>query len=205
MKKFQRQLQHPSGFFGRTLLPRLWNRWNQELHKVAFQALDVQPSDRVLEIGFGGGSLLKRVYPIIHTGIMVGVDHSLAVCQHCSKQFKNPLQSGQMGLGQSRAETLPFVRESFDTVYSVNSVFFWSDIPVAFQEIARVLKQSGKHVVVFTDSKSLKEHSALRDAFNPVMPSEISEMLSNSGFVVTQVTEHGDRYRQFHCVISQKR
>lgn len=195
-----RQLQHPSGFVGRRLLPGLWNRWNAHLHDVAFQALDVQPEDRILEIGYGGGSLLKRIHPLIREGCIVGVDHSLAICQYGNRYLKRAVRSGRLELGQASAEALPFVKGTFNKVYSVNSVFFWKDIPLAFREISRILKRDGSHILVFTDPDFLKDRLAFREAVAPMTASEIGALLSRTGFELTHLSEHGDRHRSFHCI-----
>lgn len=204
MKFIQKQLKHPSGLTGRLWLPLMWNQWNFELHKVAFQALDVQSDDRVLEIGFGGGSLLKRLHPIIQNGFIAGIDHSIAVCRFCDKWFNKAIRSGRPVLIQSCAEAIPFTNEFLNKVCSVNSVFFWDDIPQAFQEIARVLKPGGRHILVFTDPESLQGRPVLKDALNPVTPSEIHEMLSKAGFEMSQTSEHRDPHRCFHCIISYR-
>lgn len=70
-----KQLGHPSGFCGRLLL-RLLNRENAGMHQLAFEQLAIRQGDRILEIGFGGGSLLAR---ILQTGLperVVGVDYA---------------------------------------------------------------------------------------------------------------------------------
>jgi len=203
MRFIQRQLRRPSGLIG-GLLPSLWNRWNRELHKVAFQALDIQSDDRVLEIGFGGGSLLKRILPMVQNGYVAGVDHSLAVCQYCHKRLRKAVHSRKMGLAQSSAENLPFGPECFSKVFSVNSVFFWPEIPQAFQEIARILKPGGRHILIFTDPESLKDRPVLKDALTPIASSEVRDRLSESGFQVIRQSEHGDGHRWFHLVAAQK-
>jgi protein-L-isoaspartate O-methyltransferase len=68
-----RQLARPKGLLGR-LIARLMNRHNAKMNAFAVQLLQLTPSDRVLEIGFGGGvslpTLIKRI------GFVGGVDRS---------------------------------------------------------------------------------------------------------------------------------
>ena len=52
-----RQLSHPTGFVGR-IMGLLMNRLNAKLNAFVLRQLDLAPSDRVLEIGFGGGVTL---------------------------------------------------------------------------------------------------------------------------------------------------
>lgn len=201
---FQRQLRRPSGFFGRYLLTRLWNRWNRELHKVAFRSLDVRPSDRVLEIGFGGGWLMGRIHPMFETGFIAGVDHSLAVCRHCAAHFRRAVREGRLGLGCADDGTLPFACGTFDKAVSVNSVIFWPDPWSAFLEVARVLKPGGTHVVVFTDPEALKNRLGDTDVLAAASTSEVRRWLRGTGFQIVDAAQHGDRHRSFHSIVSKK-
>ena len=55
-----RQLGHPRGLGGRLLLHML-NWSNAGMNRLALRALQAGANDRVLEIGFGGGDLIKRL------------------------------------------------------------------------------------------------------------------------------------------------
>jgi hypothetical protein len=55
-----RQLSHPSGFMG-WVVGKLMNRHNALANEFAVRQLTVQPKDRILEIGFGGGLMIPRL------------------------------------------------------------------------------------------------------------------------------------------------
>jgi arsenite methyltransferase len=54
------QLSHPTGLGGR-IIRFLMNRGNAGMNAFAVQQLELRPSDRVLEIGFGGGVALPAL------------------------------------------------------------------------------------------------------------------------------------------------
>jgi hypothetical protein len=56
-KLLAKQLGNPSRISGK-LAAIVWNRRNAALNDVVFDVLDLEPSNRVLEIGFGGGYLV---------------------------------------------------------------------------------------------------------------------------------------------------
>lgn len=68
-----KQLGQPSGFFGR-LLMRLLNLGNASMNDFTFQQLDLQSSDAVLEIGFGGGYLLEKIIASQIPNSVAGID-----------------------------------------------------------------------------------------------------------------------------------
>ena len=63
-----RQLRKPSGLFGRFVLPRRLSRINVTLNEATLAALDLQPDDRVLEVGFGPGDLIARAVEAVAAG-----------------------------------------------------------------------------------------------------------------------------------------
>lgn len=204
MAFIQKQFIRPKGFAGEHLMPRLWNRWNRALHETAFQSLDIQPADRVLEIGFGGGSLIGRIHSVLQTGLIAGVDHSRAVCRHCTRRFRHVLPEGRIALGCAEAGGLPFRSATFDKVFSVNSVFYWKNIPWAFREIARVLRPDGVHILVFTDPRSLQDRPVVKQAVTGVSVSDLSGDLSGAGFVLIDTMRDHDLHRSFYCITARR-
>lgn len=65
-KFLARELGNPSTIMGRLYLAPMWNRRNAALNNTAFEHLELQSHDRVLEIGFGGGYLNV---PMLHPPI----------------------------------------------------------------------------------------------------------------------------------------
>jgi len=62
------QLKQPSGAFGWFLAGRLLNKFNARINQLSVELLALQPSDRVLEIGFGGGEMLGMMADQIDNG-----------------------------------------------------------------------------------------------------------------------------------------
>ncbi len=86
-KLLAQQLGHPSNIAGKWVLAPLWNRRNMALNDVALAKLDLQPDDRVLEVGFGGGYLLGRIAAVVTEGSIAGVDVSEAMVAYCRQQY----------------------------------------------------------------------------------------------------------------------
>jgi hypothetical protein len=53
------QLRRPSGLVGKFLVAPILNRRNAALNVAVLEALELEASDRVLEVGFGGGDLMS--------------------------------------------------------------------------------------------------------------------------------------------------
>ena len=84
-KYISKQLHHPSGFMGRVILPRLFNRRNRVLNRLTLECLELESKDRVLEVGFGGGYLLSLILPLVPKGKAIGIDRSEEMVAFCKK------------------------------------------------------------------------------------------------------------------------
>jgi ubiquinone/menaquinone biosynthesis C-methylase UbiE len=137
------QAGYPSGLIGKVF--GLIMRWhNQPDNEWTISLLNLQPSDRVLEIGFGPGQAIEYAARIATSGFVTGVDHSETMVQEASKRNAKRIQSGQVELRQGDVASLPYTNESFHAVLAINSIYFWLQPLEALKEIHRVLKPGGR-------------------------------------------------------------
>ena len=68
-----KQLAHPNGFMG-AVIRFLMNRHNARMNSFAVRQLQLEPTDHVLEIGFGGGLTLPSLLDA--TAFVTGLDRS---------------------------------------------------------------------------------------------------------------------------------
>jgi len=199
-KYLAQQFGHPTGFLGRYLLGALWNRRNRALHETAFSCLDLSATDRVLEIGFGGGRLLKRMSSVVTQGRICGVDVSPAICASASHYCRQAVRRGAMELRCADAVNIPYPDAAFDKVCSVNSLFYWSDPRRVFTEAARVLREDGLFVLIFTDRESLAKKGFAGHGLQLMKERDVREMLKSAGFQTVEVREAVDTRRHYLCL-----
>ena len=100
------------------------------MNAFAVGQLQLAPSDRVLEIGFGGGSTLAA---LLNTAAFVaGVDRSRDVISWAKRHFAKAIESGRAEFRQGNVESLPFNEAAFDKVCTVNTVYFWTSLDAGF-------------------------------------------------------------------------
>ncbi len=105
-KWIARQLGRPTGILG-WFAGQVWNRRNAALNDTLLERLALQPTDRVLEVGFGGGYLLQRMAAQVTDGRLAGVDISPAIVAAAQNRFRRAIQAGQIELRCAPVEALP--------------------------------------------------------------------------------------------------
>ena len=198
------QLSRPSGLIGQFILGPVWNKRNAALNDVAFDHLALNPHDRVLEVGFGGGYLLGRMSTVVTGGCLSGVDVSPAMVAVCEKRFASLVQSGRLDLKCARAESLPYPDDHFTKVCTVNSIFYWQSVPQALAEFRRVLRDDGLLMMCFTCKASLEKRGFTRQGVATYEADDVRYMTEAAGFCGIRITHNSDKHRAFVCLTGRK-
>jgi cyclopropane fatty-acyl-phospholipid synthase-like methyltransferase len=82
------------------------NRHNAKMNAFAVQQLGLKPSDRVLEIGFGGGATLPAL--ISGAAFVGGIDRSRDVVEWAKARFSASVKSGHAEFRAGTVEAIPF-------------------------------------------------------------------------------------------------
>jgi SAM-dependent methyltransferase len=115
--------------------------------RAILEALALGPGDRLLEIGCGGGLLLRDA--LARGASATGIDHSEEMVSLAREQAPGA------EITQASAERLPFPDVSF-TAVAMSAVFFFLDDPISvLRECRRVLVPGGR-MAIYTTSPELR-------------------------------------------------
>jgi ubiquinone/menaquinone biosynthesis C-methylase UbiE len=138
------QFRRPTGLLGRLAGWIMANRpSNIERNRWTVDLLNVQPSDRVLEIGVGPGLAIAQVARLARQGRVVGIDHSALMIDRASRRNRPAIHAGLVDLRVGGLELLPQLGEVFDKVFSVNVLQFLPERTPVLRTIRSVLKPDG--------------------------------------------------------------
>lgn len=121
---------------------------NRKRNIWAVGLLGVQPSDRVLEIGFGPGIAIRELSRRATHGLVCGVDHSAVMVQQATKRNAAAVRVGRVDLRLGSAEHLPAFAELFDKVLVVNNMGMWREPVERLEEIHRLMRPGGRITIV---------------------------------------------------------
>ena len=131
-------LGKPEGEAGRAVGERL-NRVNADVTTAVYRRLQLLPSNRVLEIGFGNAKLLTALLACAND-LTIGVDISETMVTEAIAFNAELVAAGQASFRLAPAEAIPCPDQSFDKVFAVNVIYFRPDPARALAEMRRVLR-----------------------------------------------------------------
>src|SRR5215472_6225786 len=121
---------------------------NRQRNVWAVGLLEVEPTDRVLEIGFGPGIAIRELSRRATHGLVCGVDHSAVMVRHATKRNAEAVRAGRVVLRLGSAEHLPAFAEPFDTVLAVNNMGMWHEPDAGLQALHRLMRPGGRIAIV---------------------------------------------------------
>lgn len=134
----------------------VWDRWSghygpserdlEPMRETAIDSLDLQPGDRVLEIGCGPGVNFERIRQDIgETGELLAVDYSPEMVENARQRVAD---HGWDDITVVRADaTTADLGDSFDAAVATLSMSVMPDIHDAVENVYRSLTPSGAFVV----------------------------------------------------------
>jgi ubiquinone/menaquinone biosynthesis C-methylase UbiE len=133
--------------------------WSQNLR--VMNALGIDPSDGVLDIGCGHGRSLAELAARAPRGHIVGVDPSELTIEIAAQRNRSLIEASRVEVVLSGVESLPFPDDFFDKALCVHVLYFWKNIETSLREIARVLKPGGRLGLLFrtnADPNAIASH-----------------------------------------------
>lgn len=144
------QFGRPTGFWGNLAgMIKAYRPSNRQRNDWTIALLDIQPQDRVLEIGFGPGVAIERVSKIALEGFVAGIDHSETMLRQARKRNVVAIQQGRVDLQLASVSNPPVFDPPFDKIFATNSFQFWPDPVVNLKQLRRLLKPGGRIAITF--------------------------------------------------------
>ena len=194
-----RQLSKPTGFWG-LILGRLMNKNNYPMYLDAYRLLTFEKGDHVLEIGFGNGAFINKIVDLIEPGIFSGIDISDTMIRAAKRRNKSLIETGMVELIKAPAGQLPFADQSFDKVFTVNTIYFWENPEQVMQEIKRVLKPGGFFVVSMGTKEAMEKNGYFKERFTLYEKADVEKLFVDSGFTDLKTIYSTLKFEDVLCI-----
>jgi arsenite methyltransferase len=164
--------------------------------RATLRALELQPGERVLDIGCGPGYLVAEMAQVVGAdGFVQGIDPSPSMLALAAAR-ERPSGAADVELTEADALSLPVAASSFDVAVSTQVYEYVADVPGALAEARRVLRAGGRLAVLDTDWDSIVWRSSDDERMarvlrawdehlaHPHLPRRLPELLAGAGFTL---------------------
>ena len=173
----------PAGDAGRDMILRM-NREHSPLRTWGFTHIPIGRS--VLDVGCGAGAALRELANRYPEAVLTGCDISPLAVETASSLNESYIKAGRMRFLRCGVPDLPFADGEFDTVFSVESLYFWPDQLAGLREIRRVLAPGGYFMTTLEMVGGMMDDRqlAIVEHLGMVCPTrdELEELMVSAGF-----------------------
>lgn len=174
------QCGKPQGIVG-ALITTAQNIVNAALYRKAVSLVDVSVDDKVLDIGYGNGHLLKMIYRKSHADLY-GIDISDDAKAMAVRKNTEARKAGKLHLRIGDCCNLPYRDDVFSAVTSINTVYFWSDTLKGLTEICRTLKTGKSFYNILYTKDFLDTVQYTQTGFKKFEPKQLASLGKQAGF-----------------------
>lgn len=114
-------------------------------------ALSIRANSRLLEIGCGNGALLGWILAQAENLHYTGLEISAAMHREAAAFNRAFIEAGMAAYRLYEGEIIPFENNSFDAIFSANTVYFWENPAAMLAECSRVLTSGGRMCLSFCE------------------------------------------------------
>jgi arsenite methyltransferase len=202
--RLAQQFRQPSGLLGR-LIGFLF-RINREGIDWTINLLEIQPTDHVLEIGFGPGHGIQAAASRATQGRVAGVDFSQTMLEQATGRNAVAIDAGLVELCLGDATALLYPENTFHKAFATNVIYFWKDPLAYLRELHRVLKPGGR-VALYVIAKEdlLKFKLVIQTGVYQLYTGEdLVRLLTQAGFHQARFVTKRERHRTGICALAVK-
>ena len=202
---FSKQARKPIGIFGRFYMSRVFEKGNAELNALMYETLSVRENDHILEIGFGTGTLIKKIAAHLDNGFVEGIDFSKSMVVIAQKKNRKYINNGKVKIHLGDFDEALFDDNYFDKIFSVNTIYFWKNPDTTISKICRILKPGGKLFIGFHDKSEMEKMPLNRDVFQYYSAHDITQLLSIDGSLTNiDIISKKGKQNTCYCAVGTK-
>lgn len=180
-KSLAAQLRKPSGEIG-VEVADFMNKGNELINRNTIKQLNLKDRQTVLEVGMGNGKFIPELLEIAQDLHYIGCDFSELMVSESKANNKDLVERGMVQFHHTTASDLPVGDQSVDSIFTVNTLYFWEDQSAILNEFKRVLKHQGQLAIGIRPKALMRHYGFVKYGFNMFDPEDVVSLLEEHDF-----------------------
>ncbi|MGE5521954.1 MAG: class I SAM-dependent methyltransferase [Candidatus Dadabacteria bacterium] len=187
------QFKKPTGLFG-IFSSSVMIKNNRKNYDRLIMDLDLQPQDKLLEIGYGPGVGIRMIAEQCSTCTIHGIDFSGLMYKKAARYNRQYIEEGRVQLQYGDFLKFTVVPNEYDKIFCLNVVYFWNELKLPFNKVFSLLKRGGSFHIYMADAATLEEKKAPDSVFNKHTIEQVVTTLKEAGFEKVEHYPQGGFY-----------
>jgi len=179
---------NPRGIGG-TIATLIMNIINQKQYNTLLKNINIKPNDTILDIGFGNGYLIKKILDQNAPITIYGIEISNDMLHKVKRTQKKNVENGRLKLFLEDIGRTSFEKNTFDKIYTLNTIYFWDEMEKCFSAIKKILKPNGIFINIIYTKKYMDKIMFTKYGFNKYTVEEIETMTESYGMKAKNTIE----------------
>jgi ubiquinone/menaquinone biosynthesis C-methylase UbiE len=184
------QLRRPQGDFGLEVAAKM-NENNVYVNRRSIDILNIAIAEKVLEIGMANGYFCAEIV-CTRQAFYTGCDFSAIMVSAATKRNLQYVETSQASFHLCEASKLPFPDQTFDKVFTVNTLYFFQHPLDELAEIRRVMKPNAKFVIGIRSKESMEKLPMVQYGFQLYDDTALQHLLEEAGFRAVTVLKEDE-------------
>lgn len=191
LKELASQLGKPEGEKG-VQIGQMMNETNISMTRKTLEHLSLNDNDHILELGHGNANHLIELINRASNLRYFGIDISELMKQEAEK-FSNENRLDKNAQFQLYDGTnIPFADNSFDKIFTVNTIYFWRQPDDLMNELNRVLKTKGTLCITFVDKDTMNQLPFTDYGFTKYNESTFEKLAEKSKLKIVEIKQYSE-------------
>ena len=189
------QCMKPHGEEGIETIMKM-NENHKEISEFAFKCIEVNETDRILDIGCGGGVNIEKFLKLTKNNVD-GLDYSEVSVKESIKRNQKAIISNKTEIIQADVSKMPIENEKYDIVSAFETIYFWPNIEETFKEVLRIIKENGQFMIAQgTDGNHPDDEKWLNtiEGMSVYTADELEKYLLDAGFESVEIFKKENNY-----------
>lgn len=161
------------------------------------------PGARMIDIGFGGGGLIHQAMARWPDLRVAGLEPSPHMVARAERSLAHEIRAGRVDIRSGAIEDIPWADDSFGSLVTLNTPYFWRDRARALAEIGRVVQPGGIVAIGLPDEPLQRRFGFEESGYALVPPASLADALVESGFVGVETRELGSPRRPWVLILAR--